>query len=136
MAFENDLTQLKSPPVFDFRLDFVCSIMTSSHKWIGSPWPCGVYISKTEYQLQSPESASITYLDSSDMALSGSRNGHSVLLLWSYISMYDYEEQAKIAVTALDIAAYSVQKLKELELEIKQDLCIIHSPSSMAVCFK
>ena len=50
--------------------------------------------------------------------------------------MYDYEEQAKIAVTALNIAAYSVQKLKELELEIKQDLRIIHSPSSMAVCFK
>lgn len=136
MAFENDLTQLKSPPVFDFRLDFVCSIVTSGHKWIGSPWPCGIYISKTEYQLQSPENASITYLDSPDMALSGSRNGHSVLLLWSYISMYDYEEQAKIAVTALNIAAYSVQKLKELELEIKQDLRIIHSPSSMAVCFK
>ena len=136
MAHENDLTKFKPPPVFDFRLDFVSSIVTSGHKWIGSPWPCGIYISKTEYQLRSPESASITYIDSPDIALSGSRNGHSVLLLWSYISMYNYEEQAKVAVTALNIAAYTVQKLKELELELKQNLRIIYSPSSMAVCFK
>ena len=136
MAYENDLTKFKPPPVFDFQLDFVSSIVTSGHKWIGSPWPCGIYISKTEYQLRPPENASITYIDSPDIALSGSRNAHSVLLLWSYISTYNYEEQAKVAITALNIAVYSVQKLKELELELKQNLGIIHSPSSMAVCFK
>ena len=136
MAYENDVTKFKPPPVFDFRLDFVSSIVTSGHKWIGSPWPCGIYISKTEYQLCSPESASITYIDSADTALSGSRNGHSVLILWSYISMHDYEEQAKVAVSALDTAAYSVQKLKELELGLKQDLRVMYSPASMAVCFK
>ena len=136
MAYENDLTKLKPPPVFDFQLDFVSSIVTSGHKWIGSPWPCGIYISKTEYQLRSPENASITYIDSPDISLGGSRNGHSVLLLWSYISMYDYKEQAKVAVTALNTAAYSAQKLKELELGLKQNLRIIHSPASMAVCFK
>ncbi len=92
MAYENNLTKFEPPPVFDFRLDFISSIVTSGHKWIGSPWPCGIYISKTEYQLHSPESASITYLDSPDIALNGSRNGHSVLLLWSYITMYNYEE--------------------------------------------
>ena len=136
MAYENGLTEFKPPPVFDFRLDFVSSIVTSGHKWIGCPWPCGIYVSKTEYQLRSPESAQITYIDSPDITLSGSRNGHSVLVLWSYISTYSYDNQALVAITALNIAFYAEQKLKELELELKQSLGIIHSPASLAVCFK
>ena len=122
--------------MFDFRLELVSSIVTSGHKWIGSPWPCGIYISKTEYQLRSPKNASITYIDSPDVSLSGSRNAHSVLLLWSYISTNDYEDQAKVAINALSIAVYSVHKLKELEVELRQNLGIIHPPASLAVCFK
>ena len=136
MAHENGLTEFKPPPLFDFQLDYVSSIVTSGHKWIGCPWPCGIYISKTEYQLRSNESAQITYIDSPDLTLSGSRNGHSVLVLWSYISTYSYEEQGKIALTALSVACYAVEKLKGLECELNMNLGIIHSPASMAVCFK
>ena len=64
MAYENSLTDLKPPPVFDFQLNFVFSIVTSGHKWIGVPWPCGIYISKTEFQLRPPEMAHISYFDS------------------------------------------------------------------------
>ena len=135
MAYENGLTKHTPPPVFDFQLDFVSSIVTSGHKWIGSPWPCGIYISKTEYQLRSCESAQITYIDSPDLTLSGSRNAHSALVLWSYISTHSYDEQAKLVVTALEIAAYAVQKLKEVEIDIKHCLGIIHSPASLAICF-
>ena len=136
MAFENGLTELEPPPIFTFKLDFVSSIVTSGHKWIGSPWPCGIYISKTEFQLRPPEKAQITYFDSPDLTLTGGRNAHSALVLWSYISMYSYEEQARKAIEALETAIYAEEKLKELETETKQELWVMHSPSSLAICFK
>ena len=136
MAYENGLSDLKPPPVFDFQLDFVSSVVTSGHKWIGVPWPCGIYISKTEFQLRPPEMAHISYFDSPDLTLTGGRNAHSALVLWNYISTYSYEEQTKKAVKALEIAIYTEQKLKTLEANIKQDLWVMHSPSSLAVCFK
>ena len=136
MAHRNGLTELAPPPTFDFRLDFVSSIVTSGHKWIGAPWPCGIYISKTEFQLRPPEKAQISYFESSDLTLAGSRNAHSALALWSYISTYSYEEQARRAIEALESALYAEQRLKELEAEIKQDLWVMHSPSSLAVRFK
>ena len=136
MAHENGLTEFKPPPVFDFRLEFVSSIVTSGHKWIGVPWPCGIYISKTEFRLRSAEKAQITYFDSPDLTLTGGRNAHSALVLWSYISTYSYEEQAKKAIEAVKTAMYAEEELKKLEVEIGEDLWIIHSPSSLAVCFK
>ena len=59
MAYKNGLTELKPSPTFDFQLDFVSSIVTSGHKWIGAPWPRGIYISKTEFQLRPPKLAQI-----------------------------------------------------------------------------
>ena len=118
MAYENGLTDLKPPPVFDFQLNFV-PIVTSGHKWIGAPWPCGIYISKTEFQLRPPEMAHISYINSPDLTLTGSRNPHSALVLWSYISMYSDEEQARKAMEALEIAGYAKQKLKKLEVHLE-----------------
>jgi histidine decarboxylase len=137
MAYENGFMGcLKPPPIFDFQLDFVSSIVNSGHKWIGVPWPCGIYISKIEFQLRSSDRAQITFFDSPDLTLTGSRNAHSALVLWSYISTYSYEEQAKKAVEALNVAVYAEEKLKQLEAEIGEDLWVMHSPSSLAVCFK
>ena len=136
MAYQNGLTELTPPPVFDFRLDFVSSIVISGHKFIGIPWPCGIYISKTEFQLRSPKKAHISYIEAPDLTLAGSRNAHSALALWSYISTYSYEEQARRAIEALKTAIYAEQKLKELEADIKQDLWVMHSPASLAVGFK
>ena len=136
MACKNGLTDLIPPPVFDFRLDFISSVVTSGHKFIGIPWPCGVYISKTEFQLRSPKKAHIPFFESPDLTLAGSRNAHSALALWSYISTYSYEEQARRAIEALKTAIYAEQKLKELEADIKQDLWVMHSPASLAVGFK
>ena len=61
---------------------------------------------------------------------------HSALVLWSYISMYSYEEQAQKAVLALETTIYAELKLKELETAIKKDLWVMHSPASLAVCFR
>ena len=58
MAYENGMIKEKPGPIFDFRLDFVCSIVTSTHKWIGAPWPCGVYLTRSSLQLRPPSDIS------------------------------------------------------------------------------
>ena len=115
MAFVNGYMKQKVPPVFDFQLDFVSSVVTSGHKWIGVPWPCGIYITKTKFQLCPPEKTQITYFDSPDLTLTGVQNAHSVLVLWSYISTYSYDEQVKMGVEAEETACYAEKKLKELK---------------------
>ena len=56
------------------------------------------YITKTKLQLRPNEKAQISYMNSPDLTLTGSRNAHSALVLWSYISMHSYEEQVRMAV--------------------------------------
>ena len=135
LAYQKGLTELTPPPIFDFRLQFVSSIVTSGHKFIGIPWPCGVYISRTEFQLRSPEMAHIQYFEGPDLTFAGSRSAHSALALWSYISTNSYEQQAKKAIDALKTAMYAEEKLKKLERDIEQDLWVRHSPASLAVGF-
>ena len=62
-------------PEFDFSLPFVISIVTSSQKWIGAPWPCGVYLTRTRLMLKPP--SKLGYIDSYDATFAGSRNALS-----------------------------------------------------------
>ena len=134
MAYKNGLTDNEPPPIFDFQLDFVSSIVTSGHKWIGVP--CGIYITKMGLQLRPIDKGIVTYTESPDTTLSGSRNAHSALVLWAYISTNDYQKQANKAMTEQDTVLYATRRLKDVEAEVQQDLWVIHSPASLAVCFK
>ena len=62
---------LKPGPMFDFRLDFVSSIVTSGHKWIGAPMLCGVYLTQNKFRMK-PPSATPTYIGSPDTTFAGS----------------------------------------------------------------
>ena len=75
MAHKNSLTDMKPGPVFDFRLNFVMLIVTSGHKWVGVPWPCGVYITKSGSLHKS--SNVIPYLNCTDTAISLPYNAQS-----------------------------------------------------------
>ena len=134
MAYENGMIKEKPGPIFDFRLDFVCSIVTSAHKWIGAPWPCGVYLTRSSLQLRSP--SDISFLETPDTTFAGSRSGINVAVLWTYISTHSYEKQVKKAIHTMEVAAYAEQKLKELGMEIRQDLWVTRSPLSLTVRFK
>ena len=134
MASKNGLIKEKPGPVFDFRLDFVSSIVTSAHKWIGAPWPCGIYLTRSSLQLLPP--TDLKYIGSPDTTLSCSRSGISVAALWTYISTHSYEKQVKKAIHTMETAAYAEQKLKELETELNQDLWVTRSPLSLTVRFK
>jgi histidine decarboxylase len=56
----------------------------SGHKFPGTPWPCGVYMSRHKYQLYPPSAP--MYIGSMDSTLSGSRNGLSPIVMWYYIA--------------------------------------------------
>ena len=133
MAYKNGLTEVEPASVFDFRLDFVSSIVTSGHKYIGIPWPCGVYLTRTK--LLSPSDSSIHVTGSTDTTVAASRNGHSPILLWSFISSNSFDAQVAHIVQCQNLVKYAVSKLKELEKQIGLDLRIMNFPPSLSILF-
>ncbi len=138
MAYNQGIIEHKAPD-FDFRNEAVMSICCSMHKWIGGPWPGGVYMTKSKYQLNPPATAG--YIGSADTTLGGSRNAFSPVLLWSYFAQKSYQENMEKALSTLETAKYLQRKLKDLEQKLQQtdpevDLWIHRSRLSLAVCFR
>jgi histidine decarboxylase len=139
MAYNRGLLD-KHGPIFDFRNPAVMSIGCSMHKWIGGPWPSGVYMTRTKYQLDPPET--VGYLGSADTTFGGSRSAFSPLILWDYFSRMSYEDNMRKALETEAVAAYTEQKLRELEARLREkfgpevDLWIARSELALAVRFR
>jgi histidine decarboxylase len=56
------------------------SISVSGHKFLGSPVPCGIVITRKKFIERL--SQDITYISSRDATILGSRNGHAPLFMW------------------------------------------------------
>ena len=134
MAATKNHAGFEPAPHFDFKLPFVCSIVTSGHKFPGAPWPTGIYMTKTGLQLSPPSNP--VCMDSPDSTLAGSRNGLSVLIWWTYISTHDYDKQVKKVLHSLDLSRYAESQLKQLERERGEDLWVARSPLALTVHFK
>ena len=134
MAYKNGQTDIEPASVFDFRLDFVSSIVTSGHKYIGTPWPCGIYL--TRNGLLCSKDKSISVAGATDTTLSLSRNAHSPFLLWSYITSNSYDKQVADISRCQTLVAYTVRKLKQLEKRIRLDLMISNFPPSLSIVFR
>ncbi|MEG4802258.1 pyridoxal-dependent decarboxylase [Microcoleus sp. ARI1-B5] len=133
MAYNNKLIDRRGPN-FDFRLPFVNSISMSGHKWIGAPWPCGIYITKTKFQLRPPDDPE--YLGSPDTTFAGSRNGFSAMIFWDYLAKHSYEAQIEKALYTEELARYAVDRLLQLQEQLQQDLWIGYTPLSLTIRFK
>ncbi len=96
---------------FDFG-DGADSISISGHKFIGSPMPSGVIITKRT--LRDRISKGISYIGSLDTTITGSRNGHSPLFLWYAIQKLDVEGLKARYEHSLGIAQYCLSQLKEI----------------------
>lgn len=96
---------------FDFS-DGVDSISISGHKFIGSPIPTGVLIAKRSNRDRIAKG--IAYIGSSDTTITGSRNGHSPLIMWYAIKKLGVEGLKKRYLKSLETAEYCEQKLKEI----------------------
>jgi histidine decarboxylase len=121
-------------PKFDFGLKSVHSISMSGHKWIGAPWPCGIYMTKRKYQLRPPDDPK--YLGAPDSTFAGSRNGFSAMILWNYLAKNSYRSQIQKALRSEKIAEYAYQKLKQLEARLGKNLWVEQTPLSLTVRFK
>jgi histidine decarboxylase len=126
---------LESPgPIFDFRLPYIHSIVMSGHKWPGTPWPTGVYMTRRRYLIKPPEDPD--YIGSPDTTFAGSRNGLSALILWQFAAVMSYEDQMERIIHCQAIAEYAEQELRKLGERIGIDLWVQRTPLSLAVLFR
>ncbi len=99
---------------FDFK-DGSDSISISGHKFIGSPMPSGVIITKRSSRDRIAKG--ISYIGSLDTTITGSRNGHSPLFLWYAIKHLGVEGLRKRYQKSLETANYCKYKLNEIGVE-------------------
>jgi len=96
---------------FDFK-DGADSISISGHKFIGSPFPSGVVITKRS--LRDRIARGISYIGSLDTTITGSRNGHSPLFLWYAIKKLGVEGFKQRYEHSLETAKYCKSKLQKI----------------------
>jgi len=99
---------------FDF-VDGADSISISGHKFIGSPIPSGVIITKRS--LRDRIAKGISYIGSLDTTITGSRNGHSPLFLWYAISKMGVEGLEKRYRYCLEVAEYCKVELIKIGID-------------------
>ena len=96
------------PYGFDAGID---SIAISGHKMVGSPLPCGVVLTKSEYVGR--VARSIEYVGAMDTTLSGSRNAITPLMLWYAFEQHGLEGYRGIVHESLKVAQYAVDTFNE-----------------------
>jgi histidine decarboxylase len=96
------------PHWLDFKKP-ISSLSISGHKFIGSPFPCGIVI--TRKQLVDPLASDIEYIGAQDLTIGGSRNGHTSLCLWYEILQRGSNFGSEVA-TCIKKAEYLYNRLK------------------------
>ena len=102
---------LSPRPTFDFQAG-VDSISISGHKFIGSPIPCGIVLSKKEHSDRIGRS--ISYVATKDTTITGSRNGLTPLILWCALKSMGIRGLRKRVENSLSLAEYTMDRLKEI----------------------
>lgn len=101
---------LRDAPQVTFKKP-IGSISVSGHKFIGSPMPCGVQITRAKYAEKL--STSIEYIATLDATILGSRNGHAPIFLWYTLKKKGYKVLENEVNHCLRNANYLLEKLKE-----------------------
>jgi histidine decarboxylase len=96
-------------PSFDLA-DGTDSISISAHKFLGSPFPCGAYLSAHG----SGGGSNVDYIATVDSTLAGSRSGHAPLLMWFAINTLGIDGLRARADEARRMAAHTVQRLQQI----------------------
>ncbi len=120
-----------APPVFDFRVPQVSSIVTSGHKYPGAPFPTGVFLTKSGHQLRPPSDPA--YLSSPDTTFAGSRSGLASVVMWNYLAQFSEEARVDTAIRTVALADYAAAQLRELSAE--NGIHVGHTEHSLSVWF-
>ena len=114
---------IDNAPRFDFSVG-IDSISISGHKFIGSPLPCGITLTKKTHSALITKT--IDYIGTLDATISGSRNGITPLFLWYAIQSLPINGFKPIVAHCLKTAHYAVQQLKRAGIAAwKNDYSII-----------
>lgn len=88
------------------------SIAISGHKFIGSPIPCGIFLTHKDFVKKIE--TKIEYLGSLDTTIMGSRSGLAPLFVWDAIQKRGHKGFEMEARTCVENATYLYQKMKEM----------------------
>jgi histidine decarboxylase len=89
-------------PGFDFA-DGADTISASGHKFLGIPSPCGVVVARNSLRVVE---AGGGYVGSPDSTISGSRSGHTPLMLWYALATLGLDGLRRRAEAARELAAH------------------------------
>lgn len=95
-------------PGFDLA-DGADSVCVSGHKFIGSPFPCGLLLTRSS--LRDRIGRPVDYIGSVDATAGGSRSGHAPLLLWYALRHHGLDGLRGRAERSRELAAYAVRRL-------------------------
>jgi histidine decarboxylase len=98
-------------PTFDFRLP-IHSVAFSGHKIIGTPIPCGVFMTLFDH-LAYGNARQVEYIGSVDTTLAGSRSGLAPIALWYAIARTGTTGFVELARHMLDMADHAMKVLGE-----------------------
>ena len=89
------------------------SVSISGHKFVGSPLPCGVVLTRKVFVKK--VETNIEYIGSKDTTILGSRNGHSPLFFWYALKTRGHEGLAKEVDLCIQNAQYLYNRLRLLK---------------------
>jgi histidine decarboxylase len=91
------------------NLTRVNSLSISGHKFLGTPEPCGVVLTRRTHR--DTVARSVSYIGGVDATIAGSRSGHTVLQLWWALTSMTLEDHWARAVDARGVAEHAVRAL-------------------------
>ncbi|MFZ4835682.1 histidine decarboxylase [Rouxiella sp. Mn2063] len=99
-----------NPQPFTFA-EGIDSIGVSGHKMIGSPIPCGIVVAKRKNV--DMISVEIDYISAHDKTITGSRNGHTPMMMWQAIKSHSLQDWQRRITHSLEMAQYAVDRLQK-----------------------
>ncbi|MEE1922622.1 histidine decarboxylase [Pseudomonas sp. 148P] len=105
---------VEQPQPFTFA-DGIDSICVSGHKMIGSPIPCGIVVARRANVERI--SVEVDYIRANDKTISGSRNGHTPMLMWAALRSHTPAQWRRRVKHSLDNAQYAVERLREAGID-------------------
>jgi histidine decarboxylase len=98
-------------PSIDFPAG-IDSIVTSGHKFLGSPVPCAVVVVRNSHRLA--HARAITYTGSPDTTVGNSRSGLAAMVLWYAIRTHGIDGLRARAEHSRQLAAAAHEALREI----------------------
>ena len=113
----------------------VDSISVSGHKMIGSPIPCGIVITRKHHV--SRITSRVDYLMADDKTISGSRNGHTPLMMWVAIRSRTFADWRDRVTHCLNMARHVEQRFHRAgvaALRHRNSITVVFPRPSDALC--